>query len=286
MSIFDRKPLLPARRPSPLLRPASASNELPPGTSMLAQLGILLAQAVFPQPRDRALDINCGPGYVTFPLGMTIGTGGRIVGVDQSADFVTAAKQRTTDATFKHVEFYTMQPDRLEFPASSFNLVTCGMGLTHFQRPDAVLRESHRVLRGGGWLGLTVAHPGGALLDGLAAPASVSPGQPTTLPAVVSPERRDLWSEQAVGALLVANGFAAVHVQVIQRTAVYRTVEEWWKDGALTSDGTPLPLPPGARRDTVPADLALAYRERLRGRFLRVPLTVTVALARRGNMLQ
>ena len=287
MSIFDRKPVLPPRPQTPAIVPAPESNEMPPGASLSGQLGMLLAQAIFPQPRDRALDINCGTGYVTIPLGMFIGTGGRVVGIDQSAELVAAAKKRTTDSALKHIEFYPMQPDRLEFPANTINLATWGMGLSGFTNPEAVLKEIHRVLRAGGWFGLTVAHPGGPLLhDGSAPTHNPSSEGISGLPMVVPPVRRDLWSEQAVGELLVATGFTAVHVQVIRRTAVDRTVEEWWNDGALTPDGTPLPLPSGAHHEPIPPELAVAYRERLRGRFLRVPLTVTIALARRGGTLQ
>jgi ubiquinone/menaquinone biosynthesis C-methylase UbiE len=285
-SIFDRKPILPAKREPPKQEDKQERTEFAPGASMLGQLAMVLAQAIYPQPRDRALDVNCGAGHVAFALSLFIGAGGRVVGVESSPELLDEARRRKAVATFSEVELYAMQPDRLVFPSGGFSLVTCGMGLPSFQDPAAALKEMHRVLQPGGWIGLTVPHPGGMLLDELPAPdlsgvATAIGG----LPAVPPPAHLGLWTEQTVAELLVATGFNAVHVQVMRRTAVYRTVDEWWRDGAMTPLGTPQLLPAAARAP-VPEQLAAAFRERLRGRFLRIPFAVTVALARRGGSIR
>lgn len=276
MSVFDRRPV-PARRSTPPPNP----NELPASANPLAHLGMLLTEAMYPQSRDHALDVACSVGHVAFTLSMFIKSG-RVVGVDSSPALLAEARRRKEAGGFSGVELYAMPSERLGFSTASFNLATCNMAIGDTAQPEAVLAEMGRVLRPGGWIGVTLAHPGAAVLDALPA-AGDEPNASTAVgPAAAPlPTLRSLWDERAVAEKLMEAGFTATHVQVVRRVLLFRTVEEWWRAGAPTPN-RPLPqLAPGAAPDPLPAELARRMREQLLGAPLRVPVAVTLGIARK-----
>ena len=80
----------------------------------------------------------------------------RVVGVDLDSDSIDFASR-----TFgRHASFYVGSMEKLEFPADSFDLVSCLEGIEHVPVPvaDRFLGESHRVLVRGGRLLLSSPH--------------------------------------------------------------------------------------------------------------------------------
>jgi len=103
-----------------------------------------LGQAVFdllsPQPGERILDLGCGDGALTEKL---VAAGANVVGVDNSADMVNAARQRGIDARVGDAS-------SLDFN-SEFDAVFSNAAM-HWMKhdPDAVIAGIHRALKPGG----------------------------------------------------------------------------------------------------------------------------------------
>jgi ubiquinone/menaquinone biosynthesis C-methylase UbiE len=105
------------------------------------------------QPNETVLDIACGTGAVTR-LAATRTRCGRLVGIDlNSAMLAVARSLPSTEPPIERVEGSALG---LPFPAKSFDVVLCQLGLQFFPDRPLALREMLRVLRSGGRVGLSV----------------------------------------------------------------------------------------------------------------------------------
>jgi len=104
-----------------------------------------LAEAV------RVLDVGFGTGAQTvFLAGLT---GAAIVGVNQSVSQTAVARECVAAAGYAgRAELRQGDATALDFPAESFDVVTCVEAAFHFTPRERFFREAHRVLRPGGRL--------------------------------------------------------------------------------------------------------------------------------------
>jgi ubiquinone/menaquinone biosynthesis C-methylase UbiE len=98
---------------------------------------------------ERALDIACGTGLVTFRAAEAVGSTGFVAASDISEDMVAsvaaAAAARGIAGDFRRGDAET-----LEYADGSFDAVLCGLGLMYVAEPPNAIREMHRVLTPGG----------------------------------------------------------------------------------------------------------------------------------------
>lgn len=113
-------------------------------------------------PPGRALDAACGTGRLTAVL---VGRGNEVVGVDRSDAMLAAARRKGIPARFVLGEL-----DALPVPDRSFDLVVCGLALTHATRLDRPIAEMARVVRNDGSVLLSDLHPLAAATGGQAQP--------------------------------------------------------------------------------------------------------------------
>jgi SAM-dependent methyltransferase len=122
-----------------------------PGNPIIAIEQPALWSLLDPVPPGRALDAACGTGRHAARL---VALGHEVLGVDLTPEMLDRARENVPAASF-------MQGDLLAIPATDeeFDLVVCGLALSHIPDLDAVIRELARVLRPGGQMVLSVVHP-------------------------------------------------------------------------------------------------------------------------------
>jgi demethylmenaquinone methyltransferase / 2-methoxy-6-polyprenyl-1,4-benzoquinol methylase len=106
-----------------------------------------MVDAVAPRVGDRILDVATGTGMVAAELrGRADCT---VVGVDQSAEMLAAARARFASDGAR-VELIEGQAEELPFADESFDALTFTYLLRYVDDPPATLKELARVLRPGG----------------------------------------------------------------------------------------------------------------------------------------
>jgi demethylmenaquinone methyltransferase/2-methoxy-6-polyprenyl-1,4-benzoquinol methylase len=107
-----------------------------------------LVSAVAPRAGERVLDVATGTGMVAAELLARCKCS--VVGIDQSAAMLAAARARFADSERSRVELIEGQAEALPFAAESFDAVTFTYLLRYVDDPAATVGELARVLRPGG----------------------------------------------------------------------------------------------------------------------------------------
>jgi SAM-dependent methyltransferase len=100
-------------------------------------------------PGQFVLDVGCGFGLETLRLARIVGPGGRVAGIDQSADFVADAKRRAKAAGLE-IDFSVGDAAALPYPEACFDSTRAERLLIYLGDPGGVLAEMARVTRPGG----------------------------------------------------------------------------------------------------------------------------------------
>ena len=117
-----------------------SSSRYAENARFVSDLGEPVIDLLNPQPGERILDLGCGDGVLTEKIAAR---GAEVIGVDASADMITAAKRKDIDA--RVVDAY-----QLEF-RSEFDAVFSNAALHWMKRnPDAVIQGVRRALKPGG----------------------------------------------------------------------------------------------------------------------------------------
>jgi ubiquinone/menaquinone biosynthesis C-methylase UbiE len=119
-----------------------------------AQARLLAVAAA--RPGERVLDVACGTGLVTLPLGTQVGAAGRVVATDLSERMVEATRRNAAAAGLAHVRAEHMGAEALTLEDSAFDLAVCSLGLMYVPEPGVALREIRRTLRAGGRVAVLV----------------------------------------------------------------------------------------------------------------------------------
>ena len=117
-----------------LERRAKAADEI---SAREAYLGLLEIA-----PGEHVLDVGSGSGAVTREIARRVGSRGRVVGLDQSPELLTVARELAREAGLDdRVEFREGDALRLPFPDRSFDVVLCVTVLSHVPQGEAAIPE-------------------------------------------------------------------------------------------------------------------------------------------------
>src|SRR5438477_8348338 len=136
-----------------------------------------------------ALDVACGPGYVSAAAKQL---GAVPTGIDFSEKMVAIAKRM-----FPEIRFKQGDAQDLPFEDGSFDRVLMNFGLLHVSHPEKACAEACRVLKRGGKFGFTVwagpdRNPGSKIVnDAIEAYANLNVGLPEGPPKYLYGEREE-----------------------------------------------------------------------------------------------
>ena len=107
---------------------------------------------------ERVLDVACGTGVVARAAAGRVGRTGHVAGIDINAGMLAVARSLPAGPGAS-VGWSEGSALSLPFPAGSYDVVLCQLGLQFFPDRPAALAEMRRVLVTGGRLGLNVYGP-------------------------------------------------------------------------------------------------------------------------------
>ncbi len=109
---------------------------------------------------EKALDLACGTGDITFELGERLSSG-EAVGLDITQGMLTIAESKRRSKNAGNVYFHRGDIMSMPFADGSFDCVTCGYALRNVPDVELAMAEIKRVLKPGGYFcSLDFAHPG------------------------------------------------------------------------------------------------------------------------------
>lgn len=120
---------------------------------------VKLIEMLNPKGNERALDLACGTGDITFALGEKLPSG-EAVGLDITYGMLVIAEDKKREKNADNVYFHRGDIMTMPFEDASFDCVTCGYALRNVPDVELALAEINRVLKPGGrFLSLDFAHP-------------------------------------------------------------------------------------------------------------------------------
>jgi ubiquinone/menaquinone biosynthesis C-methylase UbiE len=109
-----------------------------------------LVEKVDPQPGQTVLDIAAGTGDLGFHLAERVGQEGRVISTDFAPEMVDVARRFGEARGLTNVEYRVLDAESMDLDDDSVDGVVCRWGYMLMADPAAALKETRRVLRGGG----------------------------------------------------------------------------------------------------------------------------------------
>jgi ubiquinone/menaquinone biosynthesis C-methylase UbiE len=111
-------------------------------------------------PGGTVLDLCCGAGASAIPAAHAVGTAGRVLGIDVAEPLLDLARARAVREGLINAEFRVGDATHTGLPGGRFDAVLCVFGVFFAADMAAFVAEMWRLVRPGGWLGVTTWGPG------------------------------------------------------------------------------------------------------------------------------
>src|SRR5262245_33057755 len=130
----------------------AAFDELPLWSAMA---GVFLLEHLPLVRGARVLDVGCGTGFPLLELAQRLGRPATVHGLDRWAPALERARFKAGVTGVANATLTRGDGAAMPFRDARFDLVVSNLGINNFADPDAVFRESRRVLQRRGRLALT-----------------------------------------------------------------------------------------------------------------------------------
>ena len=100
---------------------------------------------------DYCVDLATGTGFTAFALARRVA---KVAALDGTPQMLQKAKKLATEQDIHNIEFVAGRVENLPFQDSSFDVITCRRAAHHFADKTVFLKESFRVLKPGGRIGI------------------------------------------------------------------------------------------------------------------------------------
>ena len=108
-------------------------------------------------PYHVVADIGCGPGYFAIPLGKHV-FDGKVYALDVQQEMLDATKEELERVQLTNVELVLSQEEKLPLEDDSLDGAFAAFVVHEAKAPRALLQETLRCLRKGGWLAILEWH--------------------------------------------------------------------------------------------------------------------------------
>lgn len=123
---------------------------------MTAPVSEWIVERLDPRPGSTVLEIAAGPGDLGFRVAERLGASGRLISTDFAPSMVDVARRFGEQRSIGNVEHRVLDAERMDLEDDSVDAVICRWGYMLMADPAAALKETRRVLRGGGSLAFAV----------------------------------------------------------------------------------------------------------------------------------
>jgi ubiquinone/menaquinone biosynthesis C-methylase UbiE len=180
-----------------------------------------------PQRGATVLEISAGPGDTGFAAAAIVGDSGRLITSDFSPEMVEVARRRGTELGLQNVDYRVIDAERIELDSGSVDGVLCQSGYMLMADPAVALSETHRVLRPGGRLALSVwgapeRNPWASVAGLMLVQGGHMPPPEPGAPGVFS-----MASEERTRTLLEGAGFTVVRTEEVPMRFAFRDLDEY-----------------------------------------------------------
>lgn len=104
--------------------------------------------------QQHILDVGTGTGHLAIASAESVGTEGKVIGVDISAQMLDIARNKVKALGLKNVEFQLADAEELNYPPNSFDRILCANTFPWIENKQATLRIWHKFLKPGGLIAI------------------------------------------------------------------------------------------------------------------------------------
>ncbi len=245
------------------------------GPSFFRHFGARLVELMNIPAGARVLDVGTGTGAILLAAAQRVGPYGHLVGIDVSNEMLAQANLAVFSAGLSNVELGRMDAEYLEFADNSFDAVACGFALFFTSSMPRALREMHRVLKPGGYVGISLW--GKAPFD----PAwRLFAEQVRKYQVEVRMPQKIAYSPEEVQSLLSGSGFPEVQLTSERTEVIYPTEEDWWGFQLTMGSRAAIYLMPEDTRARFKEEYLAQLRSLFRTEGLVLPAPVIYAVAK------
>ena len=106
------------------------------------------------KPGQKVLEVGCGPGFFTIPAAKIVGEKGNVYALDVNPVAVETVRRKIKEKDLKNIEVILADASETGLPDESVDVAFL-FGVIHaLDHVDAVMRETHRVLKAKGVLSI------------------------------------------------------------------------------------------------------------------------------------